>query len=858
MKPSNRTSKKLASCFALLFLAALLWSPPLPEAPLNGRAQAQRRTPPRVRTRPPRRTPPPKVEPTPTPPARAPSGTSAAGGGPNEEVLKPYENLTGIPYKPTSPSKRITFNLEGADLTDLVRLISQLTGKRFIMPSKLRSIQATVYAPTKVTVAEAYQAFLSILELNGMALVPAGRYLKIVESGGVENKPVRLQTEEGGVPSGDTFLTRMQRMQHIAAEDAAELLGRFKSADGNITAYAPSNMLIITDTGTNMNRMMRILGVVDVPRTSEHIWVEPVHYANANEMAQTLSEIFEPVAKSKSGKAKPAPKRPVVKGKKAASGPGTVGNRQGESRITKILADERTNSLVILATEPAYLRILEMLRYLDVPMEGEGRIHVHYLQHSDAEEIASTLSKLVGTSAGGKGKKGAKDGVEIFEGTIALTAHKASNALVITSSAHDYAALRRTIDRLDRKRKQVFIEAVIMELNVDRSNELGFRFHGGVPNFPADGGLTAFGFNPGQPGSSTIWGLDKNPEVLTGMAIGMQGESIDTGIPGFTIPAFGVLMKASAASGDTNVLSTPHLIAMDNVEAEISVGGNVPLQSSTVGNYGNLGSLASMAGGQSNAAQGLNALAGLGGFGGSVPRQDVGTTVKITPHINESDQIRLEISEEISEAGSFSESGNLGVRSVNRTRAKTEVAVNDQETVVIGGLMRDSVATGQSKVPILGDIPLLGVLFRHSTKTKQKKNLLLFLTPYIIRSQEDLRAIYDRKMRERQEFLDRYFVFSSDDYQPPIDYSRTRGLVSEMLNEIVALDEQRRLIDEAKSKPPPEHIYRKPVGELESDDELVIESDEEPAAEPAAPQPALQGPQMPVPPPENPEQEPIE
>lgn len=862
MNRSNKHSNRLASFIALFLIATVTLFALLPDIPPASRARAQeaqapeqqrRRRPPRARTRPRRRRPraSQQQEETKPEPEKAEENKPEA---PAEDILKPYENLTGIPYKPSAPGKRITFNLEGADLPDLVRLISQLTGKRFIMPSKLRSIQATVYAPTKVTIAEAYQAFLSILELNGMGLVPAGRYLKIVESGGIENKPIRLQTDGNGVPRGDTFLTRLQPLEHIAAEDAAELLGRFKSADGNITAYAPSNMLIITDTGTNMNRMMRILGVIDVPRTSEHIWVEPVHYANASEMAQSLSEIFEPAGKGTTAKATAPAKR---KGKgKAAPTSGTVGSRQGESRITKILADERTNSLIILATEPAYLRILEMLRQLDVPMEGEGRIHVHYLQHSDAEEIAGTLSKLVGKNTGAKGKKGASEGAEVFEGTIALTAHKASNALVITSSAHDYAALRRTIDRLDIERRQVFIEAVIMELNVNRSSNLGVSFHGGVPGFPTDDSFGVVGFDAGR----TVGGLlsSGNADMLTGLAVGVQGQEIETNTVGLSVPAFGVALRAMASSSDANILSTPHLIAMDNVEAEITVGENVPLQTSTVPNYGSLTGLTGLTGTQQTGASALSALAGLG-YGGAVPRQDVGTTIKITPHINESDGIRLEISEEISSAGAPSDSGNLGVVSIQRTRAKTEVAVGDQQTVVIGGLMRDTATNAESKVPILGDIPLLGVLFRSRAKSKVKRNLVLFLTPYIIRSPEDLRAIYDRKMRERQEFLDRYFVFTSEEYEPPVDYSRTRGLVSEMLAEIAVLDEQRKLIEEAKAKPPPEHVRREPVGDLDGDGDdgdLIIEGDDEAETGPSEPAPAPQGPRMPVPAPAG--EEPIE
>jgi general secretion pathway protein D len=225
--------------------------------------------------------------------------------------------------------------------------------------------------------------------------------------------------------------------------------------------------------------------------------------------------------------------------------------------------------------------------------------------------------------------------------------------------------------------------------------------------------------------------------------------------------------------------------------------------------------LAGLAGGQNAGAlggiAGLSGLAGLAG-GGSVPRQDVGTTVQITPHINDASEIRLEISEEISSAGAPSESGNLGVRSVSRTKAKTEVVVRDQQTVVIGGLMRDQVTTGQSKVPILGDIPLIGMLFRTNEKTKTKKNLLLFLTPYIIRTPDDLRAIYERKMRERQEFLDRYFVFNDSNYEAPVDYSRTRGLVAEMMRQIVELEGERKLMADAAARPELKHDARPAVG----------------------------------------------
>ena len=739
----------------------------------------------------------------------SPQGAGGQPGGPSAPV-QPF--VTGIDYEPVPPGARVTFNLEDADLPDLVRLISSITGKRFILPGKVRSIKASVYAPTKVSAAEAYQAFLSILELNGMTVVPAGRYLKIVETTGIENLPTPLYGAGEASPGDDRYVTRMHRIENVSSEDVATLLARFKSREGNVTAYAPTNTIIMTDMGSNIRRMLRIVEAIDVPRGGEQVWIEPVHYANATELAERLNEIFPPTTAGAAGA--PAPR--AAPGSVAPAGPATVGSHSGEMRITKILPDERTNSLIIIATERAYVRILEMIRALDVALEGEGRIHVEYIQHGDAEDIATTLTSIVGGGGGAGGApagaagRPAAGGGSPFEGQVRITAHKPTNSLVITSSMHDYASLRSVISRLDVSRRQVFIEAVIMELSVSRSSKLGLSFHGGVPGFPTSDALSIFGFNAGT-SISTV-----SADSLTGLALGVRGPQIPAeqlqGI-GLSIPAFGVVLNAIANSGDANVLSTPHLIAMDNEEAEISVGENVALQQSSA-----LSGLAGLAGaaGQSSSAlsalSGLGGLSGLSGMGGTSPRQDVGTKITLTPHINEADEIRLEINEEISERGAVE--GTAQVLSITKRNAKTQVVVRDQQTVVIGGLMRDTINTSETKVPILGDIPLIGVLFRSTTRETKKTNLLLFLTPYIIRNQGDLRAIFERKMRERQEFIDRYFVFGDQDYEPPVDYSRTRGLVSEMLNEVDSIDVERRIAEESAARPPPEHTVRPAIGSV--------------------------------------------
>ncbi|MGE0791438.1 MAG: type II secretion system secretin GspD [Sandaracinaceae bacterium] len=749
--------------------------------------------------------------------------------------LRPFRTgLEGREGGRTPPAARVDFTLEDADLPDLVRMISRITGKRFILPGKSRSIKATVASEAPVTAAEAYRAFLSILQLNDMTVVPSGRYLKVVESAGADSNPLPIYTDGQATPVDDRYVTRLHRVENVSAEDVATLLGRFKSRNGNITAYAPTNTIIITDTGSNIRRMLRILQEIDVPRTGEQIWIEPIHYANATELASRLQEIFPSTGSGASTgntkvRAAATPRRPPQAAQAAEAGgsaPATVGSRSGESRITNILPDERTNSLIILATERAYLRILEVIRALDVPVEGEGSIHVHPLQYADSEEMATTLQSLIGgsggaaaskTKAGPQGAAGGGTNGGSFQGSIAVQAHKPTNSLLITSSLHDYVSLRRVIERLDQAPRQVFIEAVIMELSVQRTSSLGLAYHGGVPNAPEDGSLSVFGFEAGRTATPTI-----SPDVLTGLAIGVRGPNIPEAsqLIGFSIPSFGIVLNAMASAGDVNVLSTPHIMAMDNVQAEITVGANVPLQTSGIaGLGGGASSLAGLAGaaGQQGGASGLAGLAGLaglsgltGGLGGGVQRQNVGTTIRVTPHINDAGEIRMEIEEEISEAGEAQ--GTLGVIPINQRIAKTQVVVRDQQTVVIGGLMRDRVSTSEDKIPILGDIPLLGVLFRRQSSQTQKTNLILFLTPYVIRDPGDLRAIFERKMRERQEFIDRYFVFEDNGYTPPTDYSRTRGLVSEILNTMVALDEEQRLLDEMRSRPPPEHVPRPPVG----------------------------------------------
>ena len=756
----------------------------------------------------------------------APAMTTAAAGTPTTKTpavkaqgdtgtLSQFES--SLEYEPKNPGEKVAFSLEEADLTDLVRVISQITGKRFIFGGKVKNIKASVYSPQKVTVAEAYQAFLSILETNKLTVVPHGRFLKIIDTDAISSSATPVYGANQGSPSEDRYVTRMHRLGHISADDAANVLGKFKSKEADITVYGPGNMIIITDTGTNIRRMMTILEEIDVGSSGDQIFIEPIHYASATEIEKKINELFD--VKSSGG-------APAAAAPKGGSAPATgSAPAVGDLHVAKIVSDDRSNSLIIVATERAYLRMLELIKRIDIPQTGEGEIHVLPLQHADAVDLQKTLSDIInGTNTaaattgaaganrpaatpapGGGGGGGTASGV--FEGGVKVSADKATNSLVITSSLRDYAELKGVIDRLDQARRQVFIEAVIMDLQLKRQDTLGVSFHGGdsfATQSPND--TVVFG---GNKILNTISPIPTDPDALQGFALGVRGPGISGAQnllgTGISIPAFGTFIQAIAKTGDTDLLSTPHILALDNEDAEINVGDNVPLQT----NQG-ISSLAGLAGGAAGGAA-ASALGGLGGFSGGVPRQDVGTKIKIKPHLNDSNEVRLDVSEEISEVGA-NVGGTSGAFNISKRTATTKLVVADQQTIVIGGLIRNVVGRSEEKVPVLGDIPVLGALFRKRTDQNEKRNLILVMTPYIIRNQEDLRTVFERKMQERQEYLDRYFVFSeASEYKPPKDWQRMNGLIEDIRQSYFKLDEKRRLEDIQRPRELKTHDPQQPI-----------------------------------------------
>jgi general secretion pathway protein D len=743
----------------------------------------------------------PGVEPVPAPPVAAPAAAPAASPtpSPNTPVVTGTAEMPGEKEfnscKKFPAGKRIVkLNMKpDTELGDLLSWISSITCRQFLLPGTIpaNSKKVTIIAPQLITPEEAYRLFLAALDSVGLTVEPDGKFLRIIETLRAKSTPIPYYGPDGSMPAGEGYVTRLIRVENADVNEVNNVLTRLKGEQGDIILFAPQNALIITDRATNIARMLRILGEIDQPgATGEKVWIVTVHNTAASDMAQKLADIFQvaQIGSKKTGAPAPAPgqanKRPDL---------------NSELTISKIIPDERSNQLIVIATERAYARVLMLVKKLDVPIEGgDGRIHVYYCENANCDELAQTLGAVTGVAvsgaAGGRTRTrgaaapapaptptpaGGGQGKEnlLFEGEVRINFDRPTNSLIVVSSLKDYQSLRRVIERLDSPRKQVFVEAMILEVTIDKQRDLGASWHAAVPEnlFGMDNAsLIVGGLNP----SKTLFPAGAITETMLAGVLGpalsaADAQSLGTASTSGTvlsIPKFGVLVKALQQNSDVDVLSNPHLLIMNNEEGEISVGARIPFPVSTLG----LGAAAGATG-----AAGLGALGGLGvgGLFPQVQREKVALELKLTPHVNEHDLIRLEVDEKISEVAPGS--SNLGPSTSERT-AKTIVVAKDQQTILIGGLMSDKTINSVTKIPILGDIPILGFFFRTSSKKIVKTNLIIALTPYVISDQSDLRRVLEAKMKERREFVERFGGEKRPEPGSTMDYRRKRGMLEEI------------------------------------------------------------------------------
>jgi general secretion pathway protein D len=707
---------------------------------------------------------------------------------------------------------KISVDFEDAPLYDVLKFMACITQRNYMVAANLKQGKTiTIMSTQPVTVYEAYKAFLSALDVNGLTVVPTGKFYKIVDLAKAKTESVPFYTSKQAIPDEDRLVTRIIPLRNIDVKDIEAVLAKFKTAAGDVTSYAPGNSLIVTDLGRNVLRMLRFVQELDVPTGREKIWVRPVQYASATDMASMVTTLFGDKAKGGGGGRAPGGAAAAAAPAAAGGGGGAHGD-EGPSTLSKVIADERTNNLIIVATPTAYLKIDRLLRRIDVPIEGEGQIHIYYLENATAEDVASTLSSLAGGSGGGakgKGAAAAKGPAALFQGDVKVTAHKPTNSLVIESTLKDYMAVKRVIQQLDIRRKQVYVEAVIMEISSNKDRKLGISGSGGT-TFNIGGKTVPFLAGMGGLGIS---GFDMQQLTKGGIALGLQGPLVDvsTGTTGDTssgalaIPSYGFLIQAIQTTSDVNVLSTPHILTMDNEDAEIVVGKQIPYQASSTGGLGSLlGSYGGLLGGTGTKTTGTSAAAGLastlsssmmgGGYGSYVQRIDVDLTLKITPQISESNYVKLKIQQSIDDVESLDVT--LGPTTSKRKVTNT-VVVHDQQPVVIGGLIRDIEVTGVDKIPFLGDIPVLGVLFRHTAKKIEKRNLLMVITPYIIEDPSDLRRIHDRKMEEMREFAE-YMATRKKEYEGGIDYRKKTGVLEDIRQTLERVRKDREMMEQTR------------------------------------------------------------
>jgi len=666
----------------------------------------------------------------------------AANAQPGAPAGTPGADQTTI-----TPEGLVNLDFQDVEIATVIDTIARLTGRNFVYDDRVRG-RVTIISPTPIPVEQAYTVFESVLQVKGFTTVEApGGVVKVIPIR--DAKETSVDTRSGlQAPDSDRFVTRLIPLRYIDAEAISNTLKPLVSKEAALVAYAATNTIILTDSAANINRILAILDAIDIETYKEELAMIRVQYADAQALAEQLSEVFGGEVSATTGAATTAGRlQPRVRRTPTQTPQLDTGGAGGQRNRVRIITDGRTNALIILAARSTLDEMRALIRKLDVPVEGQGRIQVYYLKHADSEELADTLNSLLGGGTTGGGTAASAAAVaagiqpqqlravsEIANLVSSVTADIGTNSLVIQASPEGFEALRKVIEKLDIERPQVLVEALIMEVTVSDGTELGINW---VLNIV--GGSTEIGI-AGITDTGSTDGLSSAANAIAGLAGG----------PGFiaNIVATGsddvirALIRASATDNSTNIISAPHILTSDNEEAEILVGDNIPIITNRVQSAQGITTDPDV---DSNLATSVN-----------VERQDIGVTLRVTPQITEGDSLRLEIFQEITAINPALQRGVGDVNQVgpalSNRRVENVVVAKDGSTVVIGGLVSDDYSDNVSKIPFLGDVPVLGWLFKTTSNNLAKRNLLVFLTPHIIRSPEDMEKA---SIGKREEFRKR-------------------------------------------------------------------------------------------------------
>jgi general secretion pathway protein D len=570
----------------------------------------------------------------------------------------------------------ITPNYKDADLRQIIEAVSAITGRNFIVDPRVRA-QVTMLSAQPMSPDAFYAAFLSILEVHGYIAAPAGDLIKILPDANARQVPgVDMPTARPGSP--DEIVTQVVTIRNVGAAQLVPILRPLIPQYGHLAAHQASNMLIISDRAANVSRLLRIIQRIDTGADAE-IEVIPLQHASSGDVVRVVSALQQ------------------------ASAGGEAGKPLG------LVADDRTNSVLISGDQTARLRLRALISHLDTPLEDGGNTQVIYLRYADAEDLATRLREQITAVVPGAAPGEARQIGARAENVI-IWADPGTNALVITAPAEAMRSLRMVIDRLDIRRAQVLVEAIIAEVSYNRAAELGvtWALDGSGDNNIV--GLTKLGTGANI---SDLAGAALAGDAAIGQAIAglPQGLIVGAGRIGGSGTNWGVVLRALLSDSDTNVLSTPSIVTMDNEEAEIKVGQEVPF---LTGQFA-----------------GTGAQPGIVNPFQTIERRDVGLTLRVTPKINEGDAVVMTVALETSNL-----SGPIGgaVDLITNQRSITQkVLIEDGEILVLGGLVSDDLIQSERRVPLLGSIPILGYLFRSQSATTEKRTLMVFLRPVILR-----------------------------------------------------------------------------------------------------------------------------
>jgi general secretion pathway protein D len=616
----------------------------------------------------------------------------------------------------------VTIDFNDVDINLFIKYISELTQKNFIVDREVKG-KVTIISPTRISADDAYRVFESVLEVHGFAAIPSGSVIKIVPSVQARSKNIAT-VREGELPAGeDKVVTQIVSLKYANAEEVKNLLTPLVSKNSVLIAHAHSGMLIITDFYSNIDRLMDIVRAVDVPSDSEEMVIITLQHASAETVAKAVSQLFVAT--------------PAQKGVR----PETV----------KVIPFERTNVLIVFASKGSVQRVRQLVARLDedVPRK-EGNLRVLFLQHANAEEMVKVLMNLPDDKSGGKGGEGSGGKATSAPSTpaisrdIKIVADKETNALIITGPREEYEVVEDVVKRLDIPRRMVYLEALIMEVKVSKNFNIGVQWANGDAN--AIAGFSGNGSAPynilkqmtpttADDGTTTTTGT-----LPAGFTLGVLEKGIKIG--DVTFPNIGAVVNAYKSDADVNVIATPQILTTDNKKASIKVGENVPYITSK------------------------NTTSGTQQDYTNYEYKDVATTLTITPQVNQAEVLRLEIGVEVIKLKGTEATDTPST--FTRT-AETTVVVHNEETVVIGGMIGQDTNNGEYKVPLLGDIPVVGWMFKSRGNTEEKTNLYIFITPRIVENPAELADVYQKKRatmeavhRQPGDIADQFFHPTSD------------------------------------------------------------------------------------------------